>query len=259
MQSTGGRDSRELLQSDYRSVFEMMRPNLRRRFAPYFLLFEVRTLHLLLRAAAGNDRSHLQRHCQTSLLDQQLLKKILKCEQLDELLVLLEDWFGFLGVDSFIALYNRGGGRAVEGALTDGLLNRLVRERKSKVVAAFVDDQIDLHNLLTAGRALRWELDDVSLLDGEGEISRQLTDATTRSGRQGLQQVVSRYGGAGVDLALLESEMLARFSRRIALAGRDPLGDGLIIDYLWRRYLTFRSSGLQFWAGEEITAWEGVA
>jgi len=262
---TGGRvgddrAGREWLQSDYRAVYVTMRPALRQRFAPYFLFFEVRTLQLLLRAMAGNDHQQLRRLCAGSLLHQKFLQQVEQCEQLPELLGILQAWFGeLLQRETFDELYERGGNRRLEEALADGILTCLSARRLSPELAAFLADQVDLRNLLSAGRVVRWELEELPLLAGGGAISRQLIAARDRAGRPGLKQVISQFGGADTDLALVEASLLARFSRRIGRAGRDPLGDSLVLDYLWRGYLALRTDGLKRWAGDAVAAWEGVA
>jgi len=252
-------DRWEKLQADYLSVFESMRPALRKTFAPFFLYFELRSLQMLLRAFVGNDRQMLTRLCRGSMLNQKMLNQLLQCKQYGELLEVVNKWFvKLLRETSLPELYNDGGNRAVEEALVDGLLDQFGNSRQQKDIAAFVADQIDLRNLLSAGRYLRWDLGELSLIEGGSEISRQLIAARGRSGRESMLQIVNRYGGENNDLALLESELLARFSRRMQLAGRDPLGAGLVVDYLWRRYLAFREAGLKFWAGEDVAAWEGL-
>jgi hypothetical protein len=253
-------DSWELLQADYRWLFEAMQPPLRQRYAPCFLYYEVRSVQMLLRAFIGLERSQIERLCQNSLLRQELLKQVCLCETIEEVLAVLDGWLGRLlspGV-RLVDLYALSGNRAVEETLTDGLLRHITSGRHNPEVAEFFREQVDFRNLLTAGRYLRWELGEIPLLNGGGEVSRQLIAAAGRSDSKRMQQVITEYVDDVSDIALFESVWLARCGRRLEMAGRDPLGGSLILDYLWRRYQAFRQTGLNFWSGESIGVWEGA-
>jgi len=253
-------DNWEQLQADYRWLFESMLPPLRQRYAPCFLYYEVRSLLMLLRAFIGLDRPQIERLCQNSLLRQELLKQVRQGETIEEALAVLDGWLGMLlppGV-RLVDLYTLNGNRAVEETLTDGLLRHIAAGRHNPEITAFFIEQFDFRNLLTAARYLRWELGEIPLLAGGGDVSRQLIAAAARSDSKRLQQVITQYVDDASDIALLESVWLARCSRRLEMAGRDPLGGSQILDYLWRRYQGFRQAGLNFWSGESIGAWEGA-
>lgn len=253
-------DSWEELQADYRWVFESMRPATRKVFAPCFLFYEMRSVQMLLRVFVGNDRLQLERLCQNSLLSQKMLKQVRQCETIEALLAVLDCWLGVLLPPEvrLVEIYADNGIRAVEEMLTDGFLRQVASGRQKLEISVFFTEQLDLRNLLTAARYLRWELGEVPLLAGGGVISCQLVAAGARGDVKRLQQVISQYVDDISDTALLESVWLTSYSRRLKVAGRDPLGASLILDYLWRRYQAFRMSGLNFWSGESVGAWEGA-
>lgn len=255
-------DSWQRVQKDLSWLFEMMTTGLRTSFAPCFVLFEIRTLHLMLRAIAGQDERLLEKVTADSLLSRELLDKVPGCKNTQALVGVLEAWLDELvpGRSRLLEALERGGNRQVEEVLTDNLLLSCAENSRIGPVVAFVADQIDRRNLLTAARCLRWELEELLLLNGGGAISRQLRTALRRHGRAGLEDAIHHFGGeSGVDVALLETFWLRKVGRRIEEAGRDPLSPALVIDWLWRRYQLFRLSGLRRWGGEDIGAWEAVA
>lgn len=255
-------DQWQALQSDYHWLFGLMNPGLRRIFAPVFLYCELRNLHLMLRAIVGKEQPELARLCRQSLLNKTLLKQLQNCESFDGALSVIDTWMTSIIVDwELLTVSNdRRGTREVEQQLVDGFLRGLSARQLQPDIAAFMAGLIDSRNILTVARYLRWDLDNPPILDGGTELSRQLENGQKKNGRAGLQSVVSRYTGeVGADVALLEIELRDRFSRQVELAGRDPLGIGLVLDYLWRCYLAFVSAGLKTWTGEEFGAWEQLA
>ena len=252
------RDSWERLQKDYRWAYSALPAAMRKMFAPCFLLVELRSLQMIFRFVAGQNRSRLENLATWSLLDRQLLRAIIQCRVIEDLLVVLGSRFDAMLPDgkTIQAIYNRAGQRQVEETLVDSVLQGFSIRRQKPEIAEFVDNQIDLRNLLTAARCLRWQLEEPVLLSGGGEISQQLREAADRDL---LEETVQKLaGGAANDVAMLEAGFLGRMTRRIEVSARDPLGRGLILDYLWRRYLAFRRSGMNHWVGADVDAWEAA-
>ena len=249
-------DSWERLQTDYRWAYSAMPAAMRKAFAPCFLLVELRSLQMIFRFVAGQNRAQLERISDRSLLDRHLLRAIKLCRAIEDLLDVLGSRFDPLlpGGETIQAIYNRDGQRQVEESLVDAVLQALSVRRQKPEIAGFVADQVDLRNLLTAARCLRWQLQGPVLLEGGGEISQQLREAAAGDF---LEEAVQHLaGGSANDVALLETELIGRMTRRIEIAARDPLGRGLVLDYLWRRYLAFRRAGMNYWVGADVGAWE---
>jgi len=242
-----------------RWVFGAMNVGFRRMFAPCFLYFELRNLQMILRALAARNQVEFSRLSGQSLLPQKLRLMLQQSGGFDDALAHLDAWLIPVigGWQPLAATYRAGSTRAVEQQLVDGLLLAMATGSLRTELTGFVAELIDLRNLLTVARYLRWDLAEPPLLAGGSAISRQLKTAYAARGMDGLQGVLQRQAvDAGADVALFESELLARIGRRLAHAGRDPLGPAMVLDYLWRRYQLFRSAGLEAWAGDELAAWE---
>lgn len=256
--ATAGSDSLEDLQRDWLWIYKAMNPCFRERFAPIFLLAELRALQMMLRAVVANDRSRLAVLCRDSLLNDKLIKGVLLCREPLSLLTLCQQWFGrWLPAGMTLEnLFGQGGHRRVEEEMANAVLRTLSARRYRKDVADYVSDQIDMRNQLTVARYRRWQLKDPPLLSGGGEVSRLLRAA---KGAKARERLLQRYAGySGRDVALLESVLDSRLSRRLEVAAREPLADGVVVDYLWRRQQILHQSRLNFWIGEEAGAWEAA-
>jgi len=260
-ESFSGSEPWGVLMDELRWVFATMRPGLRQKFAPCFLYFELRNLQMILRSLAGGDRQQLERIGRQSLLRSDLLRELLACTGVAAALAILDRYLELFVSDGLrlIESYEQSGARAAEARLTDGLLPRMMQLDLVAPVRDYLSGLIDLRNLLTAARYLRWEIDDPPLLTGDSGIGMQLRLALKREGRAGLRTFLARQLPEAVDdPALLELELLERFGRRWHRYRHDPLATGQIVDYLWQCYRRFRQAGLQRWGGQELAAWGGT-
>lgn len=260
MEGTGGESERwKRRQGVYRWLFAQLPPRARRRLAPCFIFLELQSLQMLLRAIYGGNRQMLEQIRWQSLLNQDLLEEIASCQSLRDLIGVLEHWLPDLppGGAEWIDVFERGGRRALEESLADGILQRLCRSRQQPDVARFLSEQVDRRNLLTVARYLRWELADPPLIEGGGGLSRRLKKAAKSGEAASLQEILARFaGGEPADPARLERRMLERIGRRLETEVRVRPGPVLIIDYIWRLELAYRSVGVKAWAGEDIAEWE---
>lgn len=258
--SAGGSDNRwSDLQDDFQTVFAAMEKGLRRRFAPCFLYFELRNLQMILRTVSSHDQQQLEQLGRHSLLQRRLLAQLQQSEESVDAFAVIDRWLSPLipGWEPLAEIYTQHGFRPAEEKLTETVLRHFADSRLTPEMTSFITGLIDMRNLLAAARCLRWELDVLSLVNGGSQINRQLEMAMRKDGVNGLKQILEHQVSEGVeDLAHLERVLQLRISRQLASLARDPLGFGLILDYLWQRYQAFRSSGLSFWAGEEVGAWE---
>ena len=134
---------------------------------------------------------------------------------------------------------------AVEIRLISGILLQSLSAARDPLVVSVLRFEIDLRNLLALLRHWRWQLrQPPPLLDG-GELAAKLLFRIWASGdRLAFARLATRLkAGAALDLEprAAERQLLATLTRRLRAVGRDPLGLGVILDYLWRGTLAARN------------------
>ncbi len=149
---------------------------------------------------------------------------------------------------------DQGPGR-LEQQLAGGILGQSLGRACVPVVAMTVRFLIDLRNLLAVLRHWRWHLRVAPGLLAGGELAPAIL---TRAWAAGDTATIGRLTTqlAGADRADLEPraaerQLLGGLTRRLRRAGRDPLGSGVILDYLWRCKVATCNRTLRQAAGEE--------
>lgn len=229
---------RRALQREYSWLFRRMNEPLRRVTAPIFLLEELRTINISLRAMAGGHG-----------VDPGLLGESLMEEGVRNILARGGSAEGALaGLAARLATYapacaelakirQRSGWNGVEEALHDIFLERLAATPLHPLVRRFVSLMVDGRNLIAVAKGIRWQQADRPPFATGGSIPlKRLRGLRQRGDLAGAVRLAERLGGGaeeagglGVEGALLRSQY-----RAIRGMGRDPEGVGAIIDYLWR-------------------------
>lgn len=134
---------------------------------------------------------------------------------------------------------------AVESRLISGILVQNLSAARDPLVSMVLRFEIDLRNLLAVLRHWRWKLRQPPPLLGGGELPSGLLTRIWESGdRRAFTQLATRLkAGSALELEprAAERQLLASLSRRLCIAGRDPLGLGVILDYLWRGTVAARN------------------
>jgi hypothetical protein len=225
---------------EYRWVYSRMNEELRLMFSSFFLYAELRTLFIGLRHLKNKKLGKA-----AGLFDQSLLsprvKAVLSMDAdtasavngLENIFVSLSA--GFKGMN---ALFERDGLRGVERFITDTYLTMLMENRLHALMTAFFSRLIDARNILALHACLRHERKcHASFIPGGTVPAARLQAISAAEGMPGLYFLIRKCSGSKAetkDPAKVEAAFTQGITRFLKRAGRDPLGAGPILDYLWR-------------------------
>jgi hypothetical protein len=235
--SDDGEWARQALQQEYYWVFAHMDEELRCALAPFFWLAEVRTLVIAIRLL-DSDELELD-----SLLSASLLAKPFRdllrhsgsaaaaVGSMSKLLSGSDRRFSELN-----DIYQRDGVGALESALLEISLQRLLSTPLSPPLRSYMTLLIDSRNLTTIAKRLRWRLKTLPpLLEGGRLPVPRLEKLFQRQDHPALLALAMRLGGQAplsAD-AELEAVLYAAQGRVLRRLARDEEGIGAILYYLW--------------------------
>ena len=151
-------------------------------------------------------------------------------------------------------VYRDQGPGGVESCLTAGVLGQAAARARQPVVLMTVRFLIDVRNLLAVMRHWRWQLHQVPPLLAGGEVAAPLLAKLWTGNDRGtfdrLAERLSPGWSPGLEPRTAEHHLLNGLGRRLRLAGRDPLGVGVILDTLWRYEVAARNHALFQRAGD---------
>lgn len=228
---------------ELRSVFDWLyrhlNQKLRRHLNPYLEVLAMRQLILVLRYRMAGELPPpaLRRTC---LLHPGLLDRIWSEADPPRLVgwlqVALMDNYSFL--KDLDRAYRQQGPGGVERQLGMGILVHARSETVSGIVQWLMIRLIDLRNLMTLFKQWHWQVQRSPPLVSGGQLScQELQQIWERQDTARLRRLVARDTGLILDSQhsrAAEQSLLTGLSRQLHKAGRDPLGPGLILDYLWR-------------------------
>lgn len=247
-----------------------MNPGLRRTFAPVFALFAIKTLVLAVRNKAAERHSAVEHLLGHELFGEELRAALVGAPDAPAAVAATAAALAPTLGDSrgLVAAYAEGGLKAFESRLTRDFLTRVATSRQHPVIRRFFTAFIDLRNVMTLYKHLRWGFHDArAFLSGGGLAVEQFLEASSRGDRACLDACVRELAGTGVvvsasDEVALESLLLSQLTRRQHEAGRKGNDCALILDYLWSVYVQARNRALRLHAGdvdENVLARELIA
>lgn len=230
---------RRLIQ-EYRWVYSQMNMRLRNVFCPFFLYSEIRTIFICMRHIKAKTPGRTDK-----LLDASLLSRGIKdglrygddpakaAVAIERSFILITDEFGGL---SGIAASN--GLLEFERTLVNTYLRHVLKERLHPMIRDFFIQIIDARNIISLYKYLRFEAaaSPPFLPGGRTDIER-LERILHKGDIFGLVELAVEITGTDVDVSSvvqIEKALYASITRHIRKEGMDPLGAGVILDYLWR-------------------------
>jgi hypothetical protein len=234
-------------------VYIRMNSELRRIFNPFFLYAELRTIFTCLRYARGGKRKEIERLLLTSLLSKGV-RKILESgasmsstiEGIEDRLISISDRFKGLG-----DVFNEKGLIGAEQFITIAYLENTVCSGLHPVVKGFFVTVIDARNILSLFRHIRMDGKVAPQFVFGGRISRALfAGIESKRDVAGLERLVmklTRFSVEGLDIANVENSLYRVTTRFLRRAGRDALGAGVILDYIWRSFIEARNLSILFY------------
>lgn len=227
------------LLKEHRWVRGQMDEDMRRDFAPYFLHAELRTLFIALRALAGEKAQKADETLEASLLAPSL-RSLLRSGDAGDAVVRLEKILvpvspGFAGLSE---RFGADGLRGVEQQVTAAFLRHVLTMPLHPVLRQFFVRLIDARNILALFKSLRFgEGDPAAFLDGGTFGRERLLVLAGRDDPFAVLPLVRQTAGITLtepDPTRIETALYRGITKGLKLEGRDPLGTGLILEYLWR-------------------------
>lgn len=220
-------------------VFRQMNERLRRTFAPYFVHAELRTLFVCLRSIAGENPQKTGDVLADSLLSG-ALKAALSVGDAGEALRRTEEQLCrvsplFRGI---AGIFEDKGPRAAEQEMTSRLISAVLAAALSPVIRRFFVRMVDSRNILTLYASLRaGRAEPAAFMTGGALPAERLRDLQEKGDLFAVLPLVKQASGIALpdpDPAQVEVALYRGVTKFAKTEGRDPLGEGLILDYLWR-------------------------
>ena len=250
----------ESIWDDLLTEFDWLRrqmdPRLRAVFAPVFTLFSVKTLVLALRNKAAERQAAVGRLMRHELLGGELREALVRAPDAGTAVAAIAGAFAAAPDDarSLAAAYAEGGLKGFESQLTRLFLARVAAARTPPVIRRFFAAFIDLRNVMTLYKHLRWGFHDAAAFVSGGELAvPRLVEASSRGDTACLEAVVAETTGttapvAAAGEAALESRLLSHLTQQLHRAGREGTDLDLILDYVWSVYVHARNRAVRLHA-----------
>lgn len=228
---------------EYKWVYLQMNNQMRNTFNPFFLYHELRTLIFCLRFKYSGEKDKAEEVLRFSLLSKGLKGSIKGDSRIISAIEDIERAFlplsqGFSGISE---IYIKDGFRGVEQKLTDVYLGYVINTGLHPVMRVFFIHLIDIRNIISLYKRLRWGLWDYpSFIQGGSIHEQRLSRIFKEQNASGLASLVSNLTGTRIEkLAAtnIESSLLKWVTVLLERSGRDPLSAGVIMSYLWRCYI----------------------
>jgi len=226
------------LLEEYGWVFGQMEEEVRRVFAPYVLYTELRTVFICLRYLQGDRTQKAGEVLGVSLLADSV-KNILRDGETSTAVERLERLFCRLSPEftGLAARYEEKGLREVEQHLTNSFLISIIRTQLHPVMKEFFSRIIDARNILALYKSLRLGAKDPSVFIEGGTVAiGHLTDLLKKDDIFEVTALIRRAAGITIpspDPTQVEVSLYRGITKYLHTEGRDPLGEELILDYLW--------------------------
>lgn len=236
-------DAWDPMRSEFRWVYRQMNEGLRQTFAPLFLWFELRTIILCLRFRRGGERGKAASLLPASLLAKPVQQALTEdgepaavMDALSGLLAAVTEQYRSLG-----DFYRERGGREHEQRLVTLYLERMTALPLHPLLREFFRSLIDMRNLVTLAKQLRWHLHEPQAFIRGGEITPErlgkVLEEGTAAGLATLLAAVPDIGALPAAPFNPEPQLFGWLTGKVRRLGRVPLGVGLVLDYLWRCFV----------------------
>jgi vacuolar-type H+-ATPase subunit C/Vma6 len=247
----------DALLAEFDWLRRQMNPRLRSVFAPVFTLFGIKTLVLAVRSKAAERHAAVERLLRHELLADDLRAALLRAPDPGTAVAVIADAFAPALGDArgLGAAYAAGGIKAFEARLTRDFLVQVAAADLHPAVHRFFEAFIDLRNVMTLYKHLRWGIHDAAAFVTGGALAApRLAQASSSGDAASLDACIGELtGDAGAATAVgevaLESRLLSWLTRRLRKAAREGDACDLVLDYIWSVYVRARNGALRLHAG----------
>ncbi len=230
---------RRLLE-EYGWIYAQMNEPLRKIFRPFFLYSELRTLFMCLRHMKDRKAGKIEYLLSASLLSDAMKKIIETGDDVAAAVAGIERLF--LGLSGrfrgLVESFDAEGLRGAEQRLTNTYLVHTVNAKLHPLMKAFFIRIIDSRNIMGLYKAIRLEGKTAPVFVPGGNISEErFSKILGREDIFEISSLIRKLTGThidGPDATKVELALYKGITRFLKKEGGDPLGLGLILDYLWR-------------------------
>lgn len=228
------------LLGEYRWLYHQMNGQLRETLSPFFLYTELRTLFICLRYVRELKGDRLRVILSGSLLCDEIRKILFRSQ--DELSAARGIEEKFLCLSGQFAgmaeLMRQEGLKAFERELTDRFLSVIIRSALDPALITFFMRLIDARNILAVAKLLKTATQPKHLFIPGGSVDAgRLMDILKTKNGPAADKLLLEWTGEVVsssDLTGVEASLYRGISRTLKRYGREPLGIGPFLDYLWK-------------------------
>jgi hypothetical protein len=238
---------------EYRWVYGQMNGRLRETFSLFFLYAELRTICICLRQTKDRKSARLEELFEESLLSDELRRVCLSSPDSSTAIALISRIFSRLSpvFSDLPRCFVDEGLRGVERRLTDLFLEYAAEQRLHPLIKVFMVRMIDARNLIRLAVSVQQESAGPSAFIARGTVPKeQLVQIQQRKDLMAVDALVRQYAGVKVELqdpSQIEHALYRATTQYLKQAGRDPLGVGTILDYLWRCSMEAMNLSLLFY------------
>lgn len=241
----------EYLVNEYRWIYSQMNAGLRSLFELFFLYTELRTIFIRLRQIKAGRSEAAEWLLSKSLLSQGIKSVLRNARDIQEAAEKIERSFAAMA-DSFAGLSQaviQGGLKRFEQQLANTYLEYASAAATHPVIKDFFEKIINARNIISLYKCIRMNKVSMPVFISEGAIPETVfQEILDMNDMSRLISIVKEEAGldasrTGTDI---ETIMYRGITKRLRKAGRDPLGFGVILDYLWRCSIEVMNLGVIF-------------
>jgi len=244
---------RRYLLKEFGWVYSQMNRTLREIFQPFFLYIELNTIFVCLRNARGKETGKIESILSLSLLSEKIKKILRGGEHLLSAVGGLEDCFTYLS-DRFSGLRNiveETGLQGVELTLSTRYLEYIVHSKLHPAMKDFFVSVIDSRNILSLYKYIWLNGKIAPPFIAGGRVSETMfTKIADQKDILEIGSLVRKLTGIESETSHIETSLYRMVTRLLRKAGREPLGVGLILDYLWRSSIEVTNLSILLYGSE---------
>lgn len=247
-----------MLLKEYKWVFTQMNMRLRVVFWHYFLYSELRTLFICMRHIKQKNTARLNELLSASLLSHEIKDGLRQSSSIQQAAHEIESSFLSLSHDfrGLAEIAVSKGLMEFEQRLTNTYLGHTQSTELHPVMKDFFTGIIDARNIISLYKYLRFEASaQPPFLPGGRIRLERLNEIMDGKDIFGLVSLIRESSGIELDISAtsrVEHALYTGMTRRLDKAGRDPLGLGLILYYLWRISIEAMNLSLILHSREQI-------